>query len=302
MRYFTWKIIFAVVCMVGDLILSNVELGSGAFGSVFEASYKGQECAAKMLSNHARDLFRSMKASGIQEARKKCILDECSFLEELQHENIICHITTVWEPINKLPILVMERMDCSLKNFIKENRPLDLMLQLTICHGVSSGLHYLHANDIIHRDLCDDNVLLQTKPLAVKISDFGMSKMMEYESVTATVTAVGHRKGYLPPEGEIYGNSSDEDDETHDNKALYSHSLDIYSFGAVATQTVCSADQFKSRKAQKRTFTKIEEQHPLKPIIRSCLSEDSHKRPLAKYLTADIVTIIYAIPKVELRQ
>ena len=61
----------------------------------------------------------------------------------------------------------------------------------------------------------------------------------------ATITAVGHRKGYLPPEGETHGNSSDEDDETYyDNKALYSHRLDIYSFGAVATQTVRSADQF----------------------------------------------------------
>ena len=279
---------------VGDLILSHVELGNGAFGSVFEASYRGQECAAKMLANHARDMFRGMKkTSGIQEARKKCILDECSFLEGLRHQNIIHHITTIFEPNNDLPILVMERMDCSLKNYIEEKRPLVLETQLTICHGVSSGLHYLHINNIIHRDLCDDNVLLKKTPqLTVKISDFGMSKMMDYESVTTAITAMGHRKGYLPPESETHENSSDEDDETYyDNKALYSHRLDIYSFGAVATQTVRSADQFLTRREMKRAFKQIEPQHPLQRIISSCLSKESHERPLAKNLTADIAKI-----------
>lgn len=271
-------LVFYILICIGDLILSKVVLGSGAFGSVFEATYRREECAAKMLSNHARDLFRGMKTSGIQEARKKCILDECSFLEALQHQNIIHHITTIIEPINNLPILVMERMECNLKNFIKDHRPLDMKFQLTICHGVSSGLHYLHTNDIIHRDLCDDNVLLKMKPhLIVKISDFGMSKMMDYDSVTATITAVGHRKGYLPPEGETTGNSSDEDDESYyDNKALYSHRLDIYSFGAVATQTVRSADQFLTRRELKRTFKQIEQRHPLWKIISDCLNKNSH--------------------------
>ncbi len=161
--------------------MSKNELGSGAFGTVFIATYKQKDCAAKMLSHHARDLFRGMKTGPVQQARQQCLLKECAILSTLRHENVVQHITTVIEPCNILPILVIELMDCNLKNFIKKDlRPLNLHQQLTICHGISCGLDYLHTNNIIHRDLCDDNILLRREPwgqLAVKISDFGMSSI-----------------------------------------------------------------------------------------------------------------------------
>ncbi len=94
--------------------------------------------------------------------------------------------------------------------------------------------------------------------------------------MTATITGVGHRRGYLPPEGEG-GDSSDEDD---DGKARYSHSLDIYSFGAVATETVQSADQFVTRKELNRAFKKIEANHPLKKIILARRAESVPRRGL----------------------
>lgn len=176
-----------------------------------------------------------------------------------------------------------------------DRKPLALELQLTICHGVSCGLYYLHSNNIIHRDLCDDNVLLKELPkLTVKISDFGMSTILNYESMSATMTAVGHRKGYLPPEGEDM-NSSDDEDDSHFDKARYSHHLDIYSFGAVATQTVQSADHFKSRIELKRIFKQIAEKHPLRDVIVKCIDKDSKQRPPAKNVSEDITKILNII-------
>ncbi len=232
----------------------------------------------------------------IQDAARKSIEDECAFLEKLHHENIVRHITTAIEQKSGLPIIVMELMDCSLKQFISKDRPLDLNLQLTICHGVSSGLHYLHTKDIVHRDLCDDNVLLTRPPiLKVKISDFGMSTILNYESMSVTMTAVGHREGYLPPEGRGAkdANSSDEDaDDDYYNKACYSHHLDIYSFGAVATQTVQSAEHLKSRIELKRIFKQVAKDHPLKEIIAKCIDKDSKQRPQAKYVSERISAIL----------
>ena len=285
--------------IVGELVLSNDNIGNGAFGSVFRAEYRSQECAAKMLSHHARDLLSGIKTSRrpVQNAAKSCILKECTFLERLQHKNIIQHFTTILDPVSNLPILVMELMDCNLKHYIDKHGPLQYYTQLFICHGVCCGLHYLHSSDIIHRDLCDDNILLKYKPdLTVKISDFGMSTLLDYESMSDTLTAVAHRAGYLPPEGEAIDDDSDEDideeDEYYYNKARYSHRLDIYSFGAVATQVVQSTRHFRNKKQLKKAFKKIEEKHPMKDIISRCLHKDSKQRPGAEAVSKEIATLL----------
>ncbi len=243
-----------------------------------------------MLLQHARDMLIGATDGVIQDAAKEAFTKECDRLQELQHENVVRYIATAFEPKSQLPILVMELMDCSLKKFITERKPLALEIQLTICYSVSCGLHYLHSNNIIHRDLCDDNVLLKHSPkLIVKITDFGMSRILDYDSMSATMTAVGHRRGYLPPEGE---DMDDDDEEENFDKARYSQHLDIYSFGAVATQTVQSAEHFKTRRKMEKTFDQVPREHPLKEIIAKCIDKDSKMRPQAKTVSKDIARIL----------
>ncbi len=261
-------------------------IGSGFFGSVYQAEYDGEVCAAKILNQAAKSMLMGSTLGTIQDAALGAFVEECSRLEKLgKHINVVQHISTAIDPKFGLPVLVMELMDCSLKQFILDYRPLNLSLQFTICHGVSSGLHYLHSNNIIHRDLCDDNILLTRPPdVKVKISDFGMSRILDYESMSASWTAVGHRQGYLPPEGsEVV---------TEEGKAHYSHRLDIFSFGAIATQTVQSAEHFQRRNDLRRTFKKIPEEHPLKAVITKCIETNSKKRQQA---IADVCKDIAAL-------
>lgn len=265
-------------------------LGNGAFGSVYLAKYRQEMCAAKMLGQHARDMIIGFKQGPEKYAKRDLIKKECSFLESLHHENIVQHITTIVEPKANLPVLVMELMDCNLKQFILDHKPLDHQRQLTICHGVSSGLQYLHSQNIIHRDLCDDNILLKQSPnLTVKISDFGMSRVLKHNSMSISLSTVGHRQGYLPPEGQ---EDSGDEDTTEDDKAQYSHHLDIYSLGAIATQVIQSANQFKSRRALRRTFKQIPEAHPLKNIIAKCIDKNTTIRPEAGFVCGYIVAIL----------
>lgn len=56
--------------------------------------------------------------------------------------------------------------------------PLTYSLKLSICKGVSCGLHFLHSvsnNPIIHGDVKSANILLD-KHLEPKLGDFGLSR------------------------------------------------------------------------------------------------------------------------------
>ncbi len=80
-----------------------------------------------------------------------------------------------------------------------------------------------HSKQIIHRDLCGDNVLLKlTQPVPIaKISDFGMSRLYDPSKLSHTLTAVGHRMGYLPLEA------------IRLDKENYDNSVDVFSLGAI---------------------------------------------------------------------
>lgn len=72
------------------------------------------------------EMILGTSTGGVQEEARKSIEKECSFLEDMQRENVIRHITSAVAPSCRLPILVMELMDCSLKKFILDCKPLDL--------------------------------------------------------------------------------------------------------------------------------------------------------------------------------
>ena len=134
-----------------------------------------------------------------------------------------------------------------------------------ICSDISRGLTFLHSQEIIHHDLCDDNILLALNSGAptAKIADFGMSRFIPHDHLSATLTALGHRQIYLPPEAV---------DDPH-----YNYTLDIYSFGFIATQIVKVKKHLK-KKELLSLFEEVPDTHPLKTIICCCLTDDKAKR------------------------
>ena len=79
----------------------------------------------------------------------------------IKHPNIVQFLGTVRDPRSQRLALLMELMDDSLTRFLERSSgPLPYHTQLNICHDVTLALAYLHSNDIIHRDLSGNNVLL----------------------------------------------------------------------------------------------------------------------------------------------
>ena len=74
--------------------------------------------------------------------------------------------------------LLDENLTKTLKRFEDAQQSLAYHAQVNICHDIALAVAYLHSNDIIHRDLSSNNVLMIAGKRA-KVTDFGMSMLAD---------------------------------------------------------------------------------------------------------------------------
>ena len=129
-------------------------------------------------------------------------------------------------------------------------------VEISLSKDVSCGLAYIHSKQIIHRDLCGDNVLLKlTQPLPVaKISDYGMSRLYDPSKLSSTLTAIGNCRGYLPLEA------------IRLDKEKYDNSVDVFSFGAILVQIACKLETIKSVEDRSFRVAQIPHTHRLRKL------------------------------------
>ena len=222
---------------------------------------------------------------GESEEASKAFDHECEFLESLQHPNVVQYLSTAKHPKSGGTILVVELMDCSLRSYFSglDEEFLTSECEISFSKDMACGLAYIHSKQIIHRDLCGDNVLLKlTRPVPVaKISDFGMSRLYDPSKISRTLTAIGHRMGYLPPEAIRF------------EEEKYDSSLDVFSLGAIMVQIVCKLETINSAKDRSDHVAQIPHTHRLRKLIDSCLQEDMRRRPSARDICESIVDSVY---------
>ncbi|CAH8551024.1 unnamed protein product [Dicrocoelium dendriticum] len=119
---------------------------------------------------------------------------ECRINQKLQHENIVKFIGLLRD-VNAIGI-VME--------YLERGSLASAPITMTFAHdqiwayleGMMSGLSYMHNNNIVHRDINPNNLLL-TDDDQIKISDFGLSE--EVQEDTELTGTIGTPQ-YLAPE------------------------------------------------------------------------------------------------------
>lgn len=102
---------------------------------------------------------------------------EVSILKKAEHANVM-KAADVLESEDEIHI-VQQLMDGSLRDVMKASSGgLPEQYAKDIMRAVLRALKYLHENDIVHRDIKPDNVLLRDNNRDVRVGDFGLSAFM----------------------------------------------------------------------------------------------------------------------------
>ena len=151
---------------------------------------------------------------------------ECRFLSEIRHPNIVQYLGVALDEESGLPILLMELMDDSLTHFLEQSvEPLAYHVQVNISHDIALAIAFLHLNHIVHRDLSSNNVLLIGAGIRAKVTDFGMSKLTELNPRMTGLTKCPGTPAYMSPEALL-------------DPPVYTEKLDCFQIGVLMLQTM----------------------------------------------------------------
>ncbi|XP_065181687.1 serine/threonine-protein kinase WNK-like isoform X15 [Sycon ciliatum] len=275
------------------------QIGRGSDADVYRVVWQGIPVAAKV--------FHPRHDQADVEGRDKNLRRfgaEIARLSQLHHPNL-CQVLGVAVTADRhLPLLVVELFDHTLCQCSVGADRFDHVALLSFLADAVAGVRYLHSRDppVIHRDLTLRNVLI--KGQIAKLCDFGCARLRP--------TSPADLVGFLPDLTACPGNVLYMAPEALQNPPVYDESLDIFSFGVLATSVVTGVEPSTDLHTSPRTIIRqveradgtseenvtaiteverrcvdlrrIPDSHPLKPAIFRCLAVVAEDRPKAEEL------------------
>ncbi|CAN8291401.1 unnamed protein product [Cochlearia groenlandica] len=192
-------------------------LGDGGFGTVYYGKVRdGREVAVKRLYEHN---YRRLEQ----------FMNEIEILTRLHHKNLVCLYGCTSRRSRELLLVYEFVPNGTVSDHLYGENPtnqeyLTWPMRMSIAIETASALAYLHASNIIHRDVKTTNILLDGN-FGVKVADFGLSRLCPSD-VTHVSTAPQGTPGYVDPEYHRCYHLTDKSD--------------VYSFGVVLAELVSS--------------------------------------------------------------
>ncbi|XP_057836811.2 wall-associated receptor kinase-like 6 [Cryptomeria japonica] len=271
----------------------DLKVGVGGFGYVYRGKLaEGRMVAIKMCKE-------------VDEEQIDQFINEVIILSQIDHRNVIKLLGCCLE--TRIPLLVYEYVsNGTLSDHIHAKDGVECLtwntrLQITI--DTAEALAYLHSSTsvpIVHRDIKSANILLDST-YSVKLSDFGLSRLMPMDNTHLT-TGVKGTFGYLDPH--------------YFMTVQLTHKSDVYSFGVVMVELLTSMKPLSVNRAkEQRNLTAlflskkgqgllheifdprlmgmdhIESMTSVANLAEACLNVDVQRRPSMKDVVQELLWI-----------
>uniref|UniRef100_A0A3B4Y7A0 receptor protein-tyrosine kinase n=1 Tax=Seriola lalandi dorsalis TaxID=1841481 RepID=A0A3B4Y7A0_SERLL len=196
---------FAKEIDVSSIHIERV-IGMGEFGEV---------CSGRLRVQGKREIYVAIKSlkAGYSDKQRRDFLSEASIMGQFDHPNII-RLEGVVSLLTCSPF-------CVIKTFQKHDGQFTVIQLVGMLRGIASGMKYLSDMSYVHRDLAARNILVNSN-LVCKVSDFGLSRVLEDDPEAAYTTRIPIR--WTAPEAIAY--------------RKFTTASDVWSYGIVMWEVV----------------------------------------------------------------
>jgi serine/threonine protein kinase len=295
-----WRRLGEVFEIVGNRYGAFGSLGSGAFGTVtlaidLKRALSGRSdrfVALKRPTTGFFEHYRTRLGRGVstEEARdraRRAIGQAFSEEVALTTRLAMCpHVVAVRSHDISVPYIALEFCNGgSLADRMERSYTLTEAIDWAcqIARGLDAA-HGLEPDQLIHRDLKPDNVLISGQTL--KISDFGTSKLSELNESLELSQGGGYTPYYAAP-------------EAFDRKA--SAKTDVWSLGVILYELLSQKRPFSGSTLQElMTHISVRDPAPMAPdlplapppelveLVMRCLAKEAEKRPTAAAVIGEL--------------
>ncbi|KAI9246471.1 hypothetical protein BDA99DRAFT_526957 [Phascolomyces articulosus] len=257
-------------------------IGAGTFGSVYLAI--NLDTSSVMAVKEIR-----FPDSNSLSALHKAIKEEMKVMEMLNHPNIVQYFGMEVHR-DKVYIFMEYCENGSLGSLLDHGgRIEDEVYIVKYAYELLSGLKYLHGNNIVHRDIKPDNILIDYQG-QLKLSDFGAAKIlakgqktMGRTTMNMNVNSLAGTPMYMAPEVITGGDTGRKG------------SMDIWSLGCCIVQMATGRRPWSTLENEWSVMYHVVTGHPPLPdasqlssdgidFLKKCFTRNPMKRPTANEL------------------
>lgn len=257
--------------------------GKGSFGSVYKC--------IKDNSIYAMKIFNADYIAAEFTKEDNRIIREIEALKLVDSEYVVKYVDdgrftdNYWEYV----YVVMDYLEGEDLKSVLASRTLSVQEAIQIFSSILDGISAIHKANLVHRDLKPENIYLQNDG-SVKILDFGLSKLIDFTSITSTGKMLGSPL-YMSPE------------QIKDSKNV-NYRSDYYALGVILFKLLSNESPYGQISLRDELFNKISTVPPLSirfyiptidnsidNLINELLQKEVYKRPnsvekIKEYLSA----------------
>ncbi|KAF2358901.1 Protein kinase domain [Trinorchestia longiramus] len=297
-------------------VLVGVRIGSGSFGTVHRGHWHGivavktlnfkdptpaqynafkNEVAVLKRTRHVNILLISVFINISVFKINRCV--------NYRHVNILLFMGCIKTP--ELAIVTQWCEGSSLyKHLHVQETKFPLKTLIDIACQTSQGMDYLHAKNIIHRDLKSNNIFLHDD-YTVKIGDFGLATVKGGRWSQES----GSGRQIMQPSGSILWMAPEV--IRMEQESPYSFQSDVYAFGIVLFELFSGTLPYSNSNSKDQILFRVgcgllrpdtgllrsDTPKPIRRLLNDCIKFNRDDRPLFPQILANLESIVRSLPK-----